>query len=74
MQHNSYSRLPNITCPTMVMTGAEDILIPPENSNLIASQVPGAVLKRYEDVGHGFMSEKRDAVIRDIFEFIGCSA
>jgi pimeloyl-ACP methyl ester carboxylesterase len=74
MHHNTYSRLPNITCRTMLMTGTEDILIPPENSDLIASQIPGAILKRYENTAHGFMSEARDAVVQDIFEFMGCNA
>ncbi len=72
MQHNTHSRLPEIACPTLVMTGDEDILIPPANSELLASQIPGAVLKRYEKTAHGFMSEARDAVVRDIFEFMGC--
>jgi pimeloyl-ACP methyl ester carboxylesterase len=72
MQHNAYSRLPQITCPTLVLTGAEDILIPPENSELLATQIPNATLKRYEDAAHGFLSEARDAVVRDIFAFMGC--
>lgn len=72
MQHNTYSRLPQIMCPTLVMTGTEDILVPPGNSDLLASQIPNAVLKRYENAAHGFMSEARDAVVRDIFEFTGC--
>jgi pimeloyl-ACP methyl ester carboxylesterase len=70
MQHNAYSRLPDIVSPTMVMTGTEDILIPPENADLLASQIPGSVLKRYDGVGHAFMSEARDAVVKDILEFI----
>jgi pimeloyl-ACP methyl ester carboxylesterase len=71
MQHNAYSRLPDITSPTMVMTGDVDILIPPENAELLASQVPGSVLKRYDGVGHAFMTEERDAVVKDLLEFIG---
>jgi pimeloyl-ACP methyl ester carboxylesterase len=71
MQHNTYSRLPDITSPTMVMTGDVDILIPPENAELLASQVPGSVLKRYKGVGHAFMTEQRDAVVKDLLEFIG---
>jgi len=71
MQHNSYSRLPQITCPTLILTGADDILIPPENSDLLASQISNSVLKRYEGVGHAFMTEARDAVVNDILDFIG---
>jgi pimeloyl-ACP methyl ester carboxylesterase len=70
MQHNAYSRLPDIKSPTMVMTGDVDILIPPENSYLLASQIPDSILKRYDGVGHAFMTEERDAVVKDILEFI----
>ena len=71
MQHNTYNRLPNIECPTLVMTGTDDILIPPGNSELIASQIPGAILRRYANAAHGFMSEAMDTVVRDIFMFMG---
>jgi pimeloyl-ACP methyl ester carboxylesterase len=67
MHHDSHDSLPKVECPTLVMTGTEDILIPPKNSDLIAAQIPGAVLKQYENVGHAFMSEDREAVVRDIF-------
>ena len=70
MQHNAYSRLPDIKSPTMVMTGDVDILIPPENSELLASQIPGSVLKSYDGVGHAFMTEAREAVTSDILDFI----
>jgi len=70
LYHDSYERLSEITCPTLVMTGTEDILIPPRNSELIASRIPGAVLKRYEGTGHAFMSEARETVVRDILEFV----
>jgi len=70
MRHNSFDRLPEIKCSTLVMTGTEDILIPPQNSELIASRIPGAVLKQYENLGHAFMTEARDAVVGDILEFV----
>ena len=70
MHHDSYDGLAMITCPTLVLTGTEDILVPPENSDLIASRIPGAVLKRYEKTGHGFMSEARDAVVSDILDMV----
>lgn len=74
MNHNTYSRLPEIKSPTLVMTGSVDILIPPGNSELIASQIPGSTLKRYEDLGHAFMTEARDTVVGDIFELINVNS
>ncbi len=70
MRHDAYDRLPDIKCPTLVMTGTKDILIPPQNSDLIASQIHEAVLKRYESVGHAFMTEVREEVVRDILDFV----
>ncbi len=70
MRHNTYGRLPEISPSTLVMTGTEDILIPPENSEIIAARVPGAALKRYENTAHAFMTEARDAVVRDILDFV----
>jgi len=70
MRHDAYDRLPGIGFPTLVMTGTADVLIPPENSDLLASRIPGAVLKRYEGAGHAFMTEARDAVVSDILGFI----
>ena len=66
MHHDSHDSLSKIESPTLVMTGTVDILIPSENSGLIAAQIPGAVLKQYEEKGHAFMTEDRDAVVRDI--------
>lgn len=70
MQHDAYDRLPEIGCPTLVMTGDEDVLIPPENSDLLASQIPGSILKRYDGTGHGFMTEAMGAVAADILDFV----
>jgi len=70
MVHDVHDRLSEITRPTLVMTGGADILIPPENSDIIAADVPGSVLKKYEGVGHAFMTESREAVVGDMFEFL----
>lgn len=70
MLHDAYDRLPEIECPTLVMTGSEDVLIPPGNSDLIAAQIPGSILKVHDGTGHGFMTEAMDAVAADILDFV----
>ncbi len=50
--------LARITAPTLVIAGAGDPLIPPENSRLIASRIPGAQLELLEDASHFFWIEK----------------
>lgn len=53
----TWERLPNINAPTLVVTGAEDVLIPAKNSELIAGQIPGSRLHLIPNAGHGFFTE-----------------
>jgi pimeloyl-ACP methyl ester carboxylesterase len=50
----TYDRLPQIKAPTLVITGAEDVLIPAKNSEIIAAQIPGAKLHLIANAGHAF--------------------
>ncbi len=70
MHHNACDRLSEIDSPTLVMTGTDDILIPPENSEIIASRIPGATLKCHENAAHAFLTEARDAVVADVLDFV----
>jgi pimeloyl-ACP methyl ester carboxylesterase len=42
----------SITVPTLVVHGAEDLLIPPEYGRLTAELIPGATFKLVEGMGH----------------------
>jgi pimeloyl-ACP methyl ester carboxylesterase len=64
-------RIPRIDRPTLVAHGTEDILIPADNSKIIAARIPGAKLVEYEGAGHGFIWERRDDFLRDLVEFLG---
>jgi pimeloyl-ACP methyl ester carboxylesterase len=64
-------RIDQIDKPTLVMAGTEDILIPPENSRIIADRIPGARLIEYEGAAHLFIWERRDDFLRDLTEFLG---
>jgi pimeloyl-ACP methyl ester carboxylesterase len=54
MGHDSYERLPQIKAPTLAIVGDADRLIPPDNSKIIASRIPGAQLVIIPNAGHGF--------------------
>ena len=56
--HDAYERLPRIKCPTLVITGKDDALIPWENSRLIAQRIEGAQLTVLEPAGHCFWLEQ----------------
>jgi pimeloyl-ACP methyl ester carboxylesterase len=70
MSFDAYDRLPRIMLPTLVMTGTEDILVPPENSDTLAKRISGTRLLRFENAAHGFLSERRDDALRAILEFL----
>jgi len=44
--------LPSITCPTLVMVGAEDGLTPPELSRSMHNAIPGSELVEFDETGH----------------------
>lgn len=56
--HNAYDRLPQISCPTLVITGKDDALVSWENSRLIAERIPGATFVLLEPAGHCFWLEQ----------------
>ena len=56
--HDTCSRLPNLTMPTLVIHGTEDEMLPVQNGQLIASLIPGARLEIMEGVGHLFFWER----------------
>ena len=58
--HDTWERLPSITCPTFVMYGRHDGIAPPENSGALARQIPDARLAGYEG-GHLFLAQDRTA-------------
>lgn len=60
---NTYGRLGQIVAPTLVVTGGDDLLVPPDNSRLLAHRIPQAILKIIPDVGHGFFWEQPDYLV-----------
>ncbi|WP_206831126.1 alpha/beta fold hydrolase [Alicyclobacillus fructus] len=67
----SWDRLPNVSCPTLVMHGLEDRVLPYTNGERLAYRIPGARLKLYAGCGHGFAMQAGAAVIRDLLAFLG---
>jgi pimeloyl-ACP methyl ester carboxylesterase len=65
-----YSRLPQITAPTLVIHGANDRLVPPGNADIIASRVPGAQLIKLSNAGHIFMTDQSKLAHQAILEFL----
>lgn len=68
--HDTYERLPEIKAPTLVLTGELDVLIPPENSEILARQIPNAALMKIPGGGHQILVEQPEACNRAIIEFL----
>jgi pimeloyl-ACP methyl ester carboxylesterase len=49
------SKLKNITQPTLVIVGTDDVITLPANSLLITERIPGAWLVQIKGAGHGLM-------------------
>ncbi|WP_114319266.1 alpha/beta fold hydrolase [Desulfotruncus arcticus] len=52
LKHDTFDRLPQITCPTLVYGGLYDGSCPPEEIRRIAGQIPGARCE-FAESGHG---------------------
>ena len=68
--HDTYERLPRIAAPTLVLTGAGDVLIPPDNSKILADRIPGAECLVVEGGGHQILIEQPGACNRAILAFL----
>ncbi len=68
--HDTYDRLPQITCPTLIQTGTDDLVVPAENSRKMARLIPNAQLIEYADGGHLIIAQYETKVAEDILAFI----
>jgi pimeloyl-ACP methyl ester carboxylesterase len=58
MGWEAYSRIRQITAPTMVIHGETDMLIPPANGRLISGRIPHAKLALIPCAGHIFETDQ----------------
>jgi len=68
--HDTYERLPQITMPTLVITGKEDGLVPPENSVTLARCIPNADLAILSNASHLFNVELPETTAETVKGFI----
>jgi pimeloyl-ACP methyl ester carboxylesterase len=66
----TWDRLPQIKAPTLVISGAQDVLIPSRNSELLAQRISGAKLHLIPNAGHAFTTESRDDFLRVFVPFV----
>jgi 3-oxoadipate enol-lactonase len=67
--HDTYDRLPSIAAPTLVVHGAEDVMVPPANGKLLADRIPEAELLELGGAAHLYPTDAPDGD-RRIAEFL----
>ena len=56
--HDAYERLGAVSHPTLVVHGAEDRMVHPDNARLLAERIPAAQLQLWEQTGHLFFTDE----------------
>jgi pimeloyl-ACP methyl ester carboxylesterase len=69
-QHNAEARIGQITCPTLVLAGAEDRVVPPGNAERLAARLPNARVKILPGLGHMFPVEGPEATVAVVVSFL----
>jgi len=68
---NTLERLHTIEALTLVITGAEDKLVPPpRSSEVIASRIPNAKLVKVEGGSHAYVMEMRGRFNKEVLDFL----
>jgi len=67
---NTLDRLHTIQAPTLVITGAEDKLVPARSSDVIASKIPNTKLVKVEGGSHGYVMEMRGSFNKEVLDFL----
>ncbi len=66
-----YKRLSEINIPTLIIAGGQDVLIPPENSRVLADAIPDSCLVEIPEAGHAITAMFPEEVARQVLEFLG---
>ena len=69
--HDTVARIGRIIHPTLVMTGDEDPLVPPENSFILKDLLPHAQLSVFPKGRHCFFMEFADRFNEEVANFFG---
>jgi len=56
--HDAYERLNQVSAPTLVVHGEQDVFIPPANAVVLAERIPGAELRLWPDAGHMYIIDE----------------
>jgi 3-oxoadipate enol-lactonase len=67
---DSWDRLGQVTAPTLVVHGNEDVVVDPANAGLLAERIPGVQVARFEGCGHLLFWEEPERFVEVVGEFL----
>jgi pimeloyl-ACP methyl ester carboxylesterase len=70
LAHDTYDRLPRIACPTLIVTGDGDRVIPGASSDTLHQRIPGSRLEVIAGAGHLFFLERPEDSLRLLEDFL----
>jgi pimeloyl-ACP methyl ester carboxylesterase len=70
LAHDTVDRLQAITQPTLILSGDDDPLVPPENSRILKELIPQAELVFFPQGRHCFFMEKPELFNRKVIDFL----
>jgi pimeloyl-ACP methyl ester carboxylesterase len=70
LAHDALDRLGSIDRPTLVITGSQDAVIPPENSETLREGIPRARLEVINGAGHLFFIEQSERTLATLETFL----
>ncbi|MHB8574789.1 MAG: alpha/beta fold hydrolase [Dehalococcoidia bacterium] len=67
---NSHDRLDQITAPTLIIAGDQDVLVPPGNANILHERIKGSRLHIIPGAAHVFPGSHPEETVRSVTEFL----
>jgi pimeloyl-ACP methyl ester carboxylesterase len=67
---SNLGRLAQISQPTLILQGDNDIMIPTKESYVLAGLIPNAKIRIYPDASHGSIFQHADEAAKDTLEFL----
>jgi pimeloyl-ACP methyl ester carboxylesterase len=68
--HGALQRLSAISCPTLIIQGDDDLMIPTPLSHLMAGLIPDAQIRIYPDAAHGVLFQYPTQVAAEVNAFL----
>jgi pimeloyl-ACP methyl ester carboxylesterase len=72
LAHDTVDRLPSIACPTLVISGEQDLVTPPRRGAAVAAAIPGAELHAVRGPGssHALAWERQEEFLQAVGGFL----